>query len=194
MLSTPSGAGAPPLPPYPAAYVYSFEDFRTLTRARRLRKWPQPWRRFALLGGIYLVAVLATLWWQGNLAGIGRWRASDWLITIGSIAGFGAAFLIFVALTDMFFERVVARLVFGRYSQAGKRIELEIQDEGIAWRGEGVSGVVAWGAVKALTEMSDAAVLWIGKVEGMTLPARAFASRGDYEAAVQFAKGKAHVA
>lgn len=196
--SVPPSRGAAPAPPFAASYIYSFEDFRALARARRLRKWPQPWRRFAMLAGIYLAAVVATLWWLGNLAGIGSWGTPDWLTMIGSVAGFGAIFLAFVALTDFLFERVVYRLVFRRYSQAGKRIDAEIKDDGIAWRGESVSGQIAWGAVKTITELADACVIWLGKVEGMTLPARAFTSRAEYEAAVQFvkghlAKGGAHV-
>jgi hypothetical protein len=57
-----------------------------------------------------------------------------------------------------------------------------------------VSGKLTWDAVKDLTVLKDqsAVVVWLGKIEGLVLPALAFKSSEAFNAAVAYIREHAH--
>lgn len=178
-----------------ARYVYEFDVFRMLARARRERTgWHFGWR------ALCVVSLFFGAWAMFGLYEGWLLRASTWGVPPSSVvvsAGIACAILLaLMAFVDLVFDRFVHRLVFRRYSQANSDVALAFGHDGISWSGRGVKGEIAYGLVKGITRLKDGsgAVAWLGKVEGIVLPKRAFASEAGYEAALKliengFAKG-----
>lgn len=178
--------------PITASYTYTFNEFRILMRARRERAGRRFWHRYAVLLAIYAVVMAATLWWQGTLDDIRHWSAAVWrevgLIVVSTAAGLA----LLIAAIDVIFDRLIYRLVFHRYALAGKRIAIELGDEGLAWQAGSLAGRIQWPAIveMTVTRSGDAAVLWIGKIEGLVLPRSGFATGGEFDAARALARSR----
>jgi len=173
-------------------FVYDFGVFRLLQRAKAERKGRRWWHKYPMMLAIYLAATLASMWWSGGLAFARDWTAEAWRVSLMMIAGFGAIFLLAIALIDFLFDRVIMALLFKRYSIADKQVEVTLADDGISTRREGQSGHATWSTVKDLTILRDrsAVALWLGKIEGIVLPAASFSSPLEFDAACALIKEK----
>jgi hypothetical protein len=177
-----------------ANYVYTFERYFMLTRARRQRdrtRWTSPYTVVPVLSAIVL---LADVWYDGKLAAMtSNIQSIATLLTI--VAASMLATCVLVYLIDLLFDKVIYRLVFKRYASANKHITIEIGDVGIHWTARDLSGQLAWAAIKSITVLSDgsAAVAWLGKIEGLLLPTDGFSSPADFGAAIMRIKEKCHV-
>lgn len=177
-----------------ANYTYTFERFFMLTRARRQRDrtwWMTPYTVGPVLAAIVL---LAGVWHDGKLAAMtANTRSIGTLLAM--IAATMLAMCVIVFLVDLLFDKIIYRLVFKRYASANKQIHFEIDNAGVQWTAEHLSGQLGWAAIKSITVLSDgtAAVAWLGKIEGLLLPADAFASRAEFDAAIARIKEKCRV-
>lgn len=175
-----------------ASYTYTIERYRMLIRAREQRRGSTRWRRYVFVTLIYLVSLLVTLASDGtfkDLSGIGtRDGAYIALLIVAAWAGL----MLVVMLADAVLDRLIYPLVFNRYLQANKHLSIGLADDGVRWSSDNVEGTVAWPALKDMTTLQDGsgAVLWLGKVEGIVLPADAFASRETFDMAVHFARSR----
>ena len=173
---------------FKAAYNFTFDKFLTLVRARRERAGVRVWRRYLVIFGIYALS----MWWFGGLGSKSAWTAEVWYFSMLWFIAGGVATGMIIALIDLVFDRLVYRLIFRRYAQAGKRIAVDIGMHGLTASGAGVSAILDWQAIKQMTVMRDssAAVLWLSNIEGILVPADAFASTSEFAAACQFMKEK----
>ncbi len=175
-----------------ARYVYDYDVFRMLSRARRERSgWHFGWRALTVLS-MFLAAWALFGLYEGWLL-----RASAWgwppSSVILSAAAACVVLLVVMALIDLVFDRFVHRLVFRRYSQANSQIVLAFGPDAIRWSGQGVKGEIAYGMVKGITRLKDGsgAVAWVGKVEGIVLPQGAFEVGGGLEAVLKLIENSA---
>jgi hypothetical protein len=172
--------------PVEARYVYDYDVYRMLNRARRERSgWHLGWRALTMVSLFFGAFTMIGLY-EGWLL-----RASTWRIPpanlIASIVAACAVLIAFMALVDLVFDRFVHRLVFRRYSQANSELALSFSADAIRWSGRGVKGEIAYGLVKGITRLKDGsgAVAWIGKVEGIVVPRRAFSPEAGFETALK---------
>jgi hypothetical protein len=177
-----------------ASYTYAFDVYRMLMRARRERSGHSLWRRYAIMTAIFLVITAYVTWNNGQLADIGEWSAAYWAEVAKIILLSWLGLMAFVTAVDAVFDRLLARWVFARHSMAGSDIDVKLSQDAIDWSGKNVSGKLTWDAVKDMTILKDksAAVVWIGKIEGLVLPALAFKSAEAFDAAIAFIREHAH--
>ena len=179
-----------------SSYTYDLEQFRMLARARTERAGGRRWHRYGVVLGLFLAAIIATLWGDGELARVPGWSAKAWHDALWIVAEYGAGLALFIAAIDLMFDRLITALIFRRYSVAGKRLDITLADEGVSYRSVARTGTVAWPGIKAVTVLRDrtAAVLWLSKIEGILLPAASFGSREEFAAACQFIEEKSRAA
>lgn len=172
---------------YAASYTFSFGDYRALVRAVQSRLGLKRWAMHLVLAGLIVSAALI-----GTLAGIansGRWPSPRTLtLNAGMTLTLATAM---VALYEALLHiPALHRKAYARLSMAEKPISYVIDETGIAWSRDGMQGRFDWSTVQWLTESPDGVVLLIGAQEGTVLPARGFASPGDYREAVAYIKSK----
>lgn len=177
---------------YHSRFTFDFAVFRQLIRARNERRGRSWWHRYLALITLFAVVLVATLWSDGALRDVPNWTASVWATSSRVALLYLAGLLVAVTAIDYVFDHYVYRLAFNRYSVAGQPVEADISADGIVTRRAGMSTVVAWSAVKGITVLRDnsAVCIWLGKIEGILLPAASFASPADFEAACTFLKEK----
>ncbi len=173
--------------PPTARYVFSYEDYMTLLEAIRLRGrfgfWPFR---------IFIVAIALFIWLfpyvHARVTGqpVPSLLAFDWEAATGFLVWAGLLLMLEVLLRAPF----LYRRAFRRYSAAGQTLTYRLDETGVSWTRDGMRGEFDWHVFKRLTVTADAAVLLIGRNEGMVLPARAFASAQEFEAAVGFIRVK----
>lgn len=167
-----------------ARHTHTFDDFLTLVRARRKLSLFGPKWRYPVWLAIYLAAiawVAPEILTPASLA-----RLDVWMVIAGGIVVMAAL----IALVDLVFDRFLYRLAYRRLSTAGADIALDFQDDAIAWRAAEMSGRLPWSAVKRVVEMPEAIVLFIGKIEGMVVPRRAFGEASAYDKVKAMAREK----
>lgn len=175
-------------------YTYTFGHFFMLIRARRERdrtRWSTPYFVVPLIAAVLLLAIS---WQDGTLARMPRDATS--IATLAAIiAATIAATCLMVFLVDLLFDKLVHRIVFKRDATANKNVHFDIGDAGIHWKAEHLNGHLSWPAIKSVTMLADqtAAVAWLGKIEGLLLPADGFSSRAAYEEAIVRIKEKCRV-
>ena len=177
-----------------ANYTYTFGHFYMLCRARRERdrtRWTTPYFVVPLIAAVVMLAIT---WQDGSLARMTRDVAS-FATFAGMLAACVAATCVMVFLVDLLFDKLIYRLVFKRYASANKHIHFDIGDAGIQWTAEHLNGQLSWPAIKSVTVLADqtAAVAWLGKIEGLLLPADGFSSHAEYEEAIARIKEKYRV-
>ena len=177
-----------------ANYTYTFERFFMLIRARRERDRTWLTTPYLVLPLIAAVVLLAITWQDGTLARMPR-DAMTIATYAAIVAATFAATCMIVFLVDLLFDKLVYRIVFKRYATANKRVHFEIGDTGIQWTAEHLNGQLSWPAIKSVTVLADqtAAVAWLGKIEGLLLPADGFSSRAAFEDAIARIKEKCRV-
>ena len=185
-----------PNTPIAAGYDYTFADFKALMLARRARVGVRWWTKYAVTSGLFLLATVATNWWDGSLAHVLQGGLPALRLAGAIVLACWGALLAFIWLVSKLFDEGLARLVFRRYAVAGKHISLSIGDSGIAWTAGSLSGLAGWPALQSLSviEQPPIAVVWLGKVEGIVLPGRGFATAQQFKAACDVIEGhlKAH--
>ncbi len=172
--------------PFTARYVFSLEDYKTLTSAvksqSRFGLWPV--RAIAL-------AVMLLMWGvpylQASLAGDPK-RVALWPGLASDVLPIVLMYAVWEAL--MFRTSLVARLSFKQCSLAEKEVTYRLGETGVSFTTDSLRGEYDWPAVKSVIARPAAAVLLIGKRQGIVLPARAFASQEEFEAAANFARAK----
>ena len=177
-----------------ANYTYTFERFFMLIRARRERDRTWLTTPYLVLPLIAAVVLLAITWQDGTLARMPR-DAMTIATYAAIVAATFAATCMIVFLVDLLFDKLVYRIVFKRYASANKHIHFDIGDAGIQWTAEHLNGQLSWPAIKSVTVLADqtAAVAWLGKIEGLLLPADGFSSHAEYEEAIARIKEKYRV-
>jgi hypothetical protein len=167
-----------------ARHTHSFDDFLTLVRARRRLSMFGPRWRYPVWFAIYLAAIG---WVAPEVLTLTSLSRPDvWMVIAGGIV----AMAVLIALVDLLFDRVLYRLAYRRLSTAGADITLDFEDDAIAWRAAEMSGRLPWSAVKRVVEMPEALVLFIGKIEGMVVPRRAFSEASAYDKVRAMAREK----
>jgi YcxB-like protein len=175
---------AAPLPII-ARYKHCFEDYLVLMHARReLAPLGRP-GRYALWFAVYLATILflnPALLWPGS-----------WTWQAGAIV-FGGGLLTMIAVLvgiDLLFKRFVYPTQYARLSVAGQPVEMTIGEDGFHWQTSLGSGKLEWSAVRRVVSMPDSTILFLSRVEGIVLPARAFASPQAYAEAIAFVGSRA---
>src|SRR5258708_8130569 len=127
-------------------YTYSYDDYLALIRAKRAMSI------FGGVGGVVHYVLLSAAYLLG-IAALTDWRTTSLAdlvaprslaIIVGGVVGICVA----IALIDVFFDRVLYRVVFRRYALANAELSLAVDDEGIRWSGKGISANLAWPRVK----------------------------------------------
>ncbi len=168
---------------FAAGYVFSFEDYLSLHRAVRPESQSQAWRFLKPLLIVLLLVMLVTPVLEAIQKGPVQ-AFLDWVAGIWPVALLLAAFLL-VTRSSLF-----QRLFYLRCSCAGEALRYGLHAESVSWVKECTQGECDWQAIRSIAVTPAAAVLMLGKSEGVVLPARAFASQAEFEAAVSFARAK----
>lgn len=167
-------------------YTYSFDDYLALIRARRAMG---AFGRYATVIRYILFVVTFLL----VLAALTDWNASS----LGDFANAETAMLIvggmiaiaaFITLVDLFFDRVLYRLVFRRFALANSELTVSVDDNGIAWKGRDITANTAWPMVKRIYVGNDRLFIFFSKIEGLVLPARSLPSEAAFRDLVEFVR------
>jgi hypothetical protein len=150
----PERAAGTAAPPYVISYAYSFDDALEAGRffQARLYQW-------------YVVAL-----------GLGVFAGA--ILMVNGVS-FGLTILLFCAALLLMARFAVMDRLFGRRrikSLIGRKVELVLSDDGIAWTGPISTGQMPWASVTEV-RANDKTVLWIGdRLLLAHAPARSFAT------------------
>jgi hypothetical protein len=159
-----------------ASYLFTRECYDAIQRHYYQK---QPWAH-----PLWLVALLAMALAAINASPMSRESPIEWQ----KIVMEAVVVPVFYA-TCMFFAFVVVRRgMYSRCSLVGKRIDVDIGDDGISWRrDDNASGFLPWGAIKDLSvsKDGDSAVVWLSKAEAVLLPSTGFSSAETFRSTVE---------
>jgi hypothetical protein len=168
-----------------ATYTYTFDRFQMLMAARRQRERAGKPSRYLVVSLLYSAAMLGLGWWDGSL-----WRILQNLDLLPKVLPYFALGIAFVCtivfIVDLLFDKVLYWFAFRRYAIANQVVHIELSNDDISWASPDATGRLKWTGIKGLTLLADrsAAVMWLGKIEGLVLPADGFASETIFNAAV----------
>jgi hypothetical protein len=168
-----------------ATYSYTFERFQMLMAARRQRERAGKPSRYLVVSLLYAAVMLGMAWWDGSLGRI--LQDLNLLPKVLPYFAVGIAFVCtIVFLVDLLFDKVLYWFAFRRYAIANQVVHIELTNDGIYWASPDATGQLKWAGIKGLTLLADrsAAVMWLGKIEGLVLPADGFGSETIFDAAV----------
>lgn len=170
-----------------ARYVFRFEDYQALVGSLSSRSgFGMRHLQLCLLGLMVFFWIVSNAEYGFSLA-----KAPGWLgLRKELIAEFIWLTICFGMLEAAIRLSVFERMGFRRCSFANQPVTYQLTSQGIFWSREGVRGEYDWSSVKATIMNPDAIALFIGKREGVILPARAFASRQKFEDAASFVRTK----
>lgn len=152
---------------YKMHYTFQFGDFLTLARARRKFGAFRGYRRYVPLMLIYLATFF---YWTADSS-----PSYFDAVALGVAAGGAVALFVLLNLVDWIIESTLYRLHFRRFALANRKLDVHIDDSGISWSSDGLSGRTAWSAVQRAIDMKSALVLFISNIEGLVLPDRGYA-------------------
>lgn len=167
-----------------ARHTHTFDDYLMLVRARRQQSMFGPKWRYPVWFAIYLASIAWVSPEVFTPASLGR--LDVWLVIGGGIA----VMAVLIALVDLLFDRFLYRLAYRRLATAGADIALDFGDDAISWRAAEMSGRLPWSAIKSVVEMPEGIVLFIGRIEGMAVPRRAFDNPAAYDRVKAMAREK----
>lgn len=171
---------------FSAAYTYRLTDYQALRRAKRalnpfdnaLWKWRYVWTL-----GFSVAVLLFTILDQG----MGADQVLSWTF-LSTILPIFAGLILFIALVDVVFDRILTPWVFKRYSMANRLLNVWFNDGGIQWSSEGFKGEIAWSKVRQLITLENYLFLFISKMEAIGIPQHALASKDAFDSLIQYAK------
>lgn len=93
---------------------------------------------------------------------------------------------------------VVVRIAYvgamGRLAAIGAKdwtqFSVTLDDQGVDARGDGIAIQGRWPAVKDVTIENGMVLIWLGRLQAVPIPARAFASVAERDAVVAFVRGR----
>jgi hypothetical protein len=168
-----------------ATYTYTFERFQMLMAARRQRERAGKPSRYLVVSLLYAASMLGMAMWDGSL-----WRILQDIDLLPKVLPYfvvGIAFVCTIVFcVDLLFDKVLYWFAFRRYAIANQVVHIELTSDGILWTATDASGRLKWTGIKGLTLLADrsAAVMWLGKIEGLILPADGFDSETKFNAAI----------
>jgi hypothetical protein len=168
-----------------ATYTYTFERFQMLMAARRQRERAGKPSRYLVVSLLYVASMLGMATWDGSLGRI--LQDLDLIPKVLPYFVVGIAFVCTVVFfIDLLFDKVLYWFAFRRYAIANQLVRVDVTSDGILWNATDTSGRLNWPGIKGLTVLADrsAAILWLGKIEGLVLPADGFESETKFDAAI----------
>ncbi len=174
--------------PISFSYVYDFADYRALVRAARRPTWRQVAFRMVALCALTAVMLLVM---------VPRLRSLDgWIWFYGSrpgaLIGLGSLALFFlIARFDYLLSMWLGWFWYRKMTVAGKTVTIVLDEAAVLWSGEAVSGRLEWPAIKRIEAGRDRTFLFIGPLEALIMPRRAFAGEAEYARALDFARARA---
>jgi hypothetical protein len=167
-------------------YTYSFDDYLALIRARRAMglfgRYATVIRYILFVVTFLLVLAALTDWNATSLNDLANPETA--LIIVGGMIAIAA----FITLVDLFFDRVLYRLVFRRFALANTELTVTLDEGGIAWKGRGISANTAWPMVKRIYVGSDRLFVFFSKIEALVLPARSLPSEAAFRDLVDYVR------
>jgi hypothetical protein len=168
---------------FTARYVFSVEDYATLLDAVRSQR---PYARWMIR--LMFIALIFALW---AIPSFSANEPDHWKSVWEFAAGLIPLAIIYIAWELLLVRSFLSsRLSFKQCSLAGQTLSYELGEKGVTWTREHMRGEFAWPAVGALAVKQAAVVLLFGKRQGIVLPAHAFASQAEFEAAANFVRAK----
>ena len=177
-----------------ARFTFTYADFADLSRARAERTGCSGWSGLLKVFGYYLVCVtlgvVVGMLMSDGLAGL----SPDRLLSALQATYPALTFIIFALVVLHFYVVGPAYRAYVHYpklSVAGKEMTYEFADSGLGWTSPAGKGEITWTAVEAVSDLPRSFVVWIGRLEGAVVPARAFATTADYRAAREVVRARA---
>jgi hypothetical protein len=170
--------------PFKVRYDFSFDDFKAAQKAMRARRPLRVWLvRMAYAALMLLLPAMLILT---------NPKGADWQNDIlPMVLLVAAVWAVFEILHRTYFG---ARLACKRFPIAGQSVSGEIGEKGISLAADGMRSEYDWHAFKSVSvsvfASPAAAALSLNDFQYVVLPARAFASREEFESAVSFARAK----
>lgn len=167
-------------------YTYFFDDYLALIRARRAMgafgRYATVIRYFLFVVTFLLVLAALTDWNTASLSGLANTETA--MIIVGGMIGIAA----FITLIDLLFDRVIYRLVFRRFALANSELTITVDEDGIAWKGRGITANTAWPMVKRICVGNDRLFIFFSKIEALVLPARSLPSEAAFRDLVDYVR------
>lgn len=174
--------------PISFSYVHGFGDYRAFTRVARRPTRREAGLRFLVLVAMYVAMMLVI---DPALRSPSGWAAM--LSTRPGLLATSAVLVVFAAIArfDHLATMWLGWFWYRRLAAAGRRVTVVLDEAAVMWSLDGVSGRMEWSAIRRAVEMADRMLLFIGPLEGLMIPRRAFADEAAYTNALEFVK--AHV-
>jgi hypothetical protein len=164
---------------FTARYVYGYDDYKMVLEAAR------PLKRYGFwpfrLGVLAILLAFDGLDWLVS-------AGSDTALDLGARALMLLPFVLFYAVWEIGVFH--SRYAYKKSKLAGKELTYEIGESGISWQRGGASGVEDWSVCETIATFPGGATLLAAKKQWVVLPARAFASQREFEAATAFIQAK----
>ena len=169
--------------PITFSHLYSFADYRSWVRAAK-----RPTLRTTLLRFLVLVALLLVTLaiMDPGLRTPEGWRdfarSPELLLLTAGIC----AILGLLARFDYVMTMWLGWFWYRRLAVAGKQVTVTLDDAALTWAADGVQGRLEWQAIKRVVATASGLLLFIGALEGLVMPRRAFPDEDAYRNAVAF--------
>ncbi len=165
-------------------YDLSFEDYFAVITAKRTRNWFQGWLRYLVRGVILAVFGMIV---SGAIAELmtATWTTITQFVIASVLIAMALVFTI-----DWFFDRFVLRWFYKRRGRAGRRVELNFADDEVTWSAPGASGRMDWQVFIRAVQLPNALVVFFDPVQAFVVPARAFNTQREFEAACGYIKDR----
>lgn len=172
-------------PAFSAHYTHTYEDYLAVILAQRKRSAVEQWR-YVIWFALYL---LMMLYLSPRLRQPEEWS----FVLLALVLGIGLLAMIAVFIVrDLLFDRLIYRTHYERLLVASRPVDIDLDDEGVRWRTPNAVGKLLWPGVQDIVTLPDVTVLFFSRLEGLVLPARAFATPQAYADAIAFAAARAH--
>jgi YcxB-like protein len=165
---------------YTATYTFDFRDYRSMERGLSTRlRFGWLWK-YLFFGWVFALAWF--YFYDNHIYGLitKHSNTNSQLIALSALSA-GCVVILLATLL-----RAFEQFSFKR-SLAGKQFIYAIKPQWIKWSCGDLSGTTEWHTVKTVVKRPESLVLLIDRNEVIVLPARAFASALEFEAATEFA-------